>query len=367
MALHLECRLIPDARGHGEGLLLKGDHLFVLVSDGTHTGIGEASHSGDDRACIRKIHDLFERVVRGIALSLESIRELEQGEFSSAPDFLTGTAASGINQALYELLAKRENVSVWQLFTEEPARERVPVYSTINRALTARTVEDYLSVIAGTRRHGLMAIKCAPFEKVTSDGDQLECSREGLAILRRIRGEYPDLSLRIDFHRRFDGEAFMQLLPELDALSPSWLEEPCEYGAVYGDITKQTSTPIAAGESYYRREDFEELLDSGWVNIVMPDVKHVGGLGPLLDICQSAARHRDVEVSLHNPSGPVSTLASLHAAAVSPLITSLEVPFIVDESQVPYRDRLEDGCLQVPDGPGWGIDLAAAIGKCAST
>ncbi|UCH62065.1 MAG: hypothetical protein JSU77_09675 [Fidelibacterota bacterium] len=366
MALHLECRLVPDAHGHGEGLLLKGDHLFVLVSDGIHAGIGEASHSGDDRACVRQIKDLFKRFVNGIALSLESIRDLEQDELSSAPDFLTATAVSGINQALYELLAKREDVPVWRLLSSELAQEQVPVYATINRALTTRTAEDYLSVITDTQYHGLKAIKCAPFERVTAYGDQLECSREGLAILRRIRSEYPDLNMMIDFHRRFNSEVFMQLLPELDGLSPSWLEEPCEYGNVYEEITRRTSTPIAAGESYFRREDFDNLLDCGWANVVMPDVKHVGGLGPLLDICQSAERHQEVEVSLHNPSGPVSTLASLHAAAVSELIASLEVPFIVDESQVPYRDLLGGGSLQVPDGPGWGIDLSAAIGKGAS-
>ena len=40
----------------------------------------------------------------------------------------------------------------------------------------------------------------------------------------------------------------------------------------------------------------------------MPDVKHVGGLGPLLQVA-AALSSTDVEISPHNPSGLVATLA----------------------------------------------------------
>ena len=50
--------------------------------------------------------------------------------------------------------------------------------------------------------------------------------------------------------------------------------------------------------------------------MIMPDVKHVGGFGPLLDVIRASSG--TIEVSPHNPAGPISTAASLHAAAIYP-------------------------------------------------
>ena len=83
-------------------------------------------------------------------------------------DFFTATALSGINQALYELLAKREQVPVWRLFREKATIEKVALYTTINRSLKERSVEEYLELVGELGRKGFKQFKCAPFEKVNS-------------------------------------------------------------------------------------------------------------------------------------------------------------------------------------------------------
>jgi galactonate dehydratase len=63
-----------------------------------------------------------------------------------------------------------------------------------------------------------------------------------------------------------------------------------------------------------------------------------------------------VEVSPHNPSGPISTAASLHAAAVSPRsVRTLEYAFDRTQSRRATGERIEDGMLLLNDAPGWGI------------
>jgi len=64
-----------------------------------------------------------------------------------------------------------------------------------------------------------------------------------------------------------------------------------------------------------------------------------------------------VEISPHNPSGPVSTAASLQAAAISSAVTSLEIPLIVDNKKAYYLEWIDGGMLKIPDGIGWGIEL----------
>jgi L-alanine-DL-glutamate epimerase-like enolase superfamily enzyme len=90
--------------------------------------------------------------------------------------------------------------------------------------------------------------------------------------------------------------------------------------------------------------------------VIMPDVKHVGGFGPLLQACRMAASYH-VEVSPHNPSGLVSTLASLHAGAISPSATSLEVAWPSSSHQPRYNILQEGEYLKLPEGSGWGLEV----------
>ncbi len=359
MSLSLDFHVIADHEGHGESLLLKGDWLFVMISDGVCTGLGEATHNGDDRRCRKVIAELFSHHVKSMQLSLENIRQLEQGAFAEAPDFLTATAISAINQALYDLLARREQVPVWQLFRPEPARRQAPVYVTINRVLGRRDIDDYRDIIGQVRRRGFTQFKCAPFELVgrhESVKEQLDHSRDGLDKLRTIAAEFGELGMRIDFHARFGRDAFWELLDELESLEAVWLEEPFAIGADYGELRLRCKSPIAAGELYFGAEDFRLIVEGGWADVIMPDVKHVGGFGPLLDVCR-LGEVGGVEVSPHNPSGPIATLASLHAAAVADNVTSLELPFASEDRWPASRELIRDGALHLPDGPGWGIDF----------
>jgi galactonate dehydratase len=61
------------------------------------------------------------------------------------------------------------------------------------------------------------------------------------------------------------------------------------------------------------------------------------------------------QVSPHNPSGPVATAAALHAIAVCPAMTSLEMILTSDPARQPGRDLLAGGNLRVPETPGWGL------------
>ena len=67
-----------------------------------------------------------------------------------------------------------------------------------------------------------------------------------------------------------------------------------------------------------------------------------------------------VAVAPHNPSGPVSTVASVHLCAAIPNFLILEFPFW----EVPWRagitqpnELIQHGHITVPDLPGFGIEL----------
>ena len=292
--------------------------------------------------------------------TIANLKELEDEVMVTTPDFVTATAWSGINQALYDLLAKREQVPVWRLFCDKASVTKMPLYTTINRTLKDRTDEEYLNIVAQVVEQGFQAFKCAPFEKVQEPVKALAHCGAGLETLRRLRERFPALEIRVDFHERFLAEDFSQIVPELEELRLDWIEEPFPLSADYLDLRSQTKLRIAAGELFWGADTFRTIADKRWVDITMPDVKHVGGFGPLLKVLELS--REKVEVSPHNPSGPVSTAATLHAGVLHPeCVRSIEYAFDKTRSRRRYGEVIEDGFLYLNDQPGWGIDPEIAV------
>lgn len=355
-SLTLEFLTIPDPDGWHPALRLKGDWLIFKISDGVLSGYGEASHSKQDAACRETARTLFNERINNFDLSLDRLRGLEQELAATEPDFVTATAWSGINQALYDLLAKREQVPVWKLFRNQTNLERLELYTTINRSLRARDHADYLDIVNATQEQGFQTIKCAPFEKVVSKETAVADSDEGLETLAMLRERYPDLRIRVDFHERYSPDVFLEIAPQLNALGLDWIEEPFAIGDGYHRLRERTEIRLAAGELFWGSKRFEEFANNKWVDVIMPDVKHVGGFRSLLNVIDATVDR--IEVSPHNPSGPVSTAASLHAAAVRPeLVRSLEYAFDKTLSRQKYGERVEGGFVYLSDKPGWGIGV----------
>lgn len=352
--LELKFRTIPDPDGWHPSLRLKGDWLIFEIGDGVQSGFGEASHSRDDEACRRRAAELFAERYAGFSLSLENLARKERELAALNPDFVTATALSGINQALYDLLAKREQVPVWQLFVDTPGLESVELYTTINRALRARDRADYSQIVSELSAQGFKHFKCAPFEAVDGPDNALEKAVAGLSMLSMLRQRFPDLGMRVDFHERFLPKDFFELLPELERLQLVWLEEPFAMGPDYAELRSRTRLRIAAGELFWGRQHFQEIADQVWAHVIMPDVKHVGGFGPLLDVLRMSAGR--IEVSPHNPSGPVATAASLHAAAIhAPTVRALEFAFDRQQTRRATGETIENGRLYLTNKPGWGV------------
>lgn len=358
--LTLRFRTIPDPDGWAESLRLKGDWLVFELGDGVLSGFGEASHSNDDELCKRTAARLFDEHYRDFVPSLANLARKEQEIAATSPDFVTATAFSGLNQALYDLLAKREQVPVWRLFRSGAAPfEGLPLYATINRALRTRSAEEYAAIAGEVRAQGFKTFKCAPFEAVNNAERAVEKAAAGLATLGRLRTQAPELALRVDFHERFQPQDFFAIVPELERLELDWIEEPFAVGPAYDELRRRTRLRISGGELFFGRRRFEEIAARRWCDVIMPDVKHVGGFGPLLDVIRMAAGR--IEISPHNPSGPISTAASLHAAAVHPeRVHSLELSFQRQPSRASTGEVVEDGVLLLGDAPGWGVAPVAS-------
>jgi galactonate dehydratase len=288
MALKLSVSTAFDPDGHKPGLRLQGDWVHVLITDGRHWGVGELSHSGDDARCIQTARELFAVVETSRSLSLELLQAWRVGNWSNPADFITATAISGLEQALVDLIAQQAGVPSWQLFGNPTPPSDVPVYATLNRALTSRTESDYGAVIEAALQAGFTSLKVAPFDQVEPAGDQRAQAREALELMEKLVRRFPAVSWRVDCHARFVPKTFAPVARRLASLSLAWLEEPFVDPTALAALRQACPIPIAAGELFFGPQGFLPLLQANAVDVIMPDVKHCGGFLALREIGELA-------------------------------------------------------------------------------
>lgn len=114
---------------------------------------------------------------------------------------------------------------------------------------------------------------------------------------------------------------------------------------------------------------FKELLQSGHVDIIQPDVSHAGGITECKKILSMAEAY-DVAAALHCPLGPIALAACLQvdATCYNAFIQEQSLgihynqgndllDYVSDKSVFAY----EDGYVQIPSAPGLGITINEAL------
>ena len=163
----------------------------------------------------------------------------------------------------------------------------------------------------------------------------------------------------LDLHWRFTPKTVPLLASIARTFDVSWIEDPLRVfdPKDTGQLRALSGARITGGETLFTFEDLEKLAKSGAIDLLIADVKYVGGTIELDRICKMAARH-GVAFAPHNPSGPISTAASAHVVAANPNAEVLEYSF----GEVPWRydlaegEILNNGQLRVA-GPGYGITI----------
>ena len=170
---------------------------------------------------------------------------------------------------------------------------------------------------AAVVERGYRALKFDPF----GDGalrarprraDALGLAGRGGARRRRAGGRDPGGDARA-LRRR----TAIRVAGQLEPFKPAWLEEPVppENLKALAKVAEQGRLPIATGERIHDRIEFRELFESQAVDIIQPDVGHIGGILETRKLAATAETHY-VLVAPHNVGGPVLTAASLHLAAL---------------------------------------------------
>lgn len=340
---------------------------FLRLVDGDgHLGLGEFSYDGAPADLPDRILATSQELIGRPARpdSLETLMPLLSGGLAQA------TCYSALDQALSDLASRRAGMPLWRYLGCERARDRVRLYANINRRTEDRSPKGFAASAESALSAGFRALKVAPFDGLSPALCGTQTARDlidwGLERIAAVGAAGNGVAVMVDCHWRFDARTAAGLLPDLADLGVIWFECPVpETEAAVPDLknlrrlANGLGIRLAGLETQAAWAGFKPFVEAGAYDVIMPDIKHAGGHGAILEISDKAAAH-GVAVSLHNPTGPVAHLASVHLTAALPGDEALELQF--DESPLFWTltDPAPppcDGTTGVPTGIGLGADL----------
>jgi galactonate dehydratase len=332
-----------------ETLLVKPRWLFLKIhTDAGIVGLGEPVVEGRALTVRTAIEEIAPYLVgKDPRRVVHHWQAIYRHAFYRGGPILT-SALSGIDQALWDIKGKAFGVPVYELLGG-PTRDRIRVYAHAGKP----------DLLKQKKAAGFTAFKCGPFKMrparfVESPTFVSKCA-EAFAALREAAG--PDCDIGIDFHGAISPALAKVLIKALEPHLPMFIEEPvnCQEHGLMAEIARGTHLPIATGERVFTKWGFREVLEKKAAIILQPDLCHAGGITEVRLIAGMAEAHY-ASIAPHNPLGPISLASGVQIAASIPnFLCQEQVSLGEGYVKVPFKVR--DGYLDLPAGPGLGIEL----------
>jgi len=297
--------------------------LWVIISDGTHTGRGEGIGS----------YYLGE-TVDSMAAEVERFRtEIEAGvSINELVDKMpAGGARNAVDCALWDLMAKQRRKRVHEIL--QMPSEPVQTVATV-----------------GIGDDEFMAQRAKDFSAYQNLKIKLDRERP-VERVRLIREARPDANLIIDANQAWERKQLEEVLPALAELGVEMIEQPVARG---GDAQLEgldSPIPLGADESCMKLSEYEAI--SAYYDVINIKLDKCGGLTEALMIAQ-AAQLDGKRLMVGNMMGTSLSMAPSFLIAQLCDFVDIDGPLLLEEDIENGLEYLEGGWVNPPSAELWG-------------
>ena len=163
----------------------------------------------------------------------------------------------------------------------------------------------------------------------------------------------------VDFHQRFDLAEAVRGCSLIEGLAPFFVEDPVRTEAFGEDLPilrRTAKVPIAAGEEWGNRWDFNKLVENHDIDFVRATLPNVGGITEMMKIAAICETHF-VGIVPHF-TGPIATAALIHT------LGTFSGPVLMESNaqghnfaHLPEVYDFKNGKFYPNDRPGLGVTL----------
>lgn len=214
----------------------------------------------------------------------------------------------------------------------------------------------HLTIAAGYRAYRMGAADL-PIYSIYNPRERINALVKQCAEAREGVGENGDWV--VDFHQRFDLPDALRACSLIEQYGPFFVEDPVRAEAFNQDlpiIRQKANVPIAAGEEWGNRWDFNKLVDDHDIDFVRATLPNVGGITEMMKIAAICETHF-VGIVPHF-TGPIATAALVNSLGTFSGPVLMEYNY--QGAELPYLPQcldFKDGKLYPNDRPGLGVEL----------
>jgi O-succinylbenzoate synthase len=328
------------------------DSLIVAIDSEGLTGWGECVATNDPGYSYETVGTAW-HILSDFLIPAILGKTIEEPEgLGSLLVFVRGhpLAKAALDQAIWDLTSQREGLSLSQKlalpYPEGPlSRVKVGVSIGIQPSIdkTIDVVGEY--VTTGYRRAKL---KIKPGHDIT--------------LAQAVRKAFPDLPVMLDANSAYRLEE-APIFQAMDDLNLLMLEQPLGYEDIYDHsrLRPLIHTPLCLDESIHSADHARYALAIGACDIINVKPSRVGGWTEarrIHDLCRSAGMPLWVGGMLETGIGRAAqlALASLPGFTLPGDISATDRYYERDIT-APFILNREDSTIDVPDGPGLGIEI----------
>ncbi len=338
--------------------------MVRLRSDDGAEGWGQISPYNADISAAVMHRQIAPHALGADAADIDALVDLIPEREHKFPGSYLRRALAGLDTALWDLRGKLAGKSVCELLGGEP--RPFPVYgSSMRRDITPSDEAERLARLRDAC--GYEAFKIRVGKECGHDQDEWPGRSEAVvATVRAALGE--EVSLLVDANSCYTPRKAIEVGRMLEDNGVCHFEEPCPYWEIAwtAEVTRALEVPVSGGEQDCSLATWQHIVDTRAVDIVQPDVCYLGGLTRTLRVA-AMAREAGLPCVPHSANLSMVTVFSLH------LMGAIEnagpyVEFSIEPTSFyPWQEGLfdppleaRDGKVQIPDAPGWGVEINPA-------
>ena len=296
------------------------------------------------------------------ALDLEClVDEIPEREHKFPGSYLY-RALAGLDTALWDLRGKLEGKSVCELLGGRPRSVRAYA-SSMRRDITPD--DEAARLVRLRETHGFDAFKIRIGKECGRDEDEWPGRTEAVVdAVRRALGD--DAALLVDANSCYTPARAIEVGRMLEQQDVSHFEEPCPYWELEWtrDVTAALELDVTGGEQDWDLGVWRRMVELRAVDVVQPDVCYVGGLTRAVRVAALAAA-AGMRCTPHSANHSLVLVITLHLLAAidnaGPYVEfSIEPDADYSWQAGTYepRPQVVDGKVEVPSGPGWGVEIS---------
>jgi len=346
-------------RAHGSGRVAGSVEVIILelrTSDGV-TGWGEASpwavFTGTAEANAAALQRYIAPAVLGRPLAAVA------ATMAAADAAVVGhpEAKAALETALLDALGRRADVPVWTLLGGL-ARARIPLSVSLadpefaaDQELLHRVHADGVNIVklkTGVQDHAF-----------------------DLMRLERLRADYPDLDIRVDYNQGLPPFDALRRLRDIETFAVTFIEQPVAAARLetMAMLAAALDTPLLADESVFSPDDMLRAARARVCDCVSVKIMKAGGLRRGQEIAAIAAAAGITGYGGDMFESGIAHLAGTHMIAAAPNISLgcefYQARYYLENDLLGTPFPIEQGHVLVPMTPGLGIDVdREALAHC---